>query len=116
MISKISALCLVMSFVLLLSFGVSNSFATGSTALGNLSGVAEQASAVAEGSSITELLNINSASPEMLAQIPGVGPKIGEAISAYREANGAFSQIKDLLNVDGIDMSLLEKIKPFITI
>lgn len=65
---------------------------------------------------VTDLLNINTASVESLTQIPGISPKIGEAISTYRELNGAFSSVSDLLNVDGIDMSLLEKIKPFLTI
>lgn len=63
-----------------------------------------------------DLLNINTASVDALAKIPGIGPKIGEAIAAYREANGAFSSLSDLVNVEGIDASLVEKIKPFLTL
>ncbi|MFW2365598.1 MAG: ComEA family DNA-binding protein [Desulforhopalus sp.] len=77
----------------------------------SLTGIAQQA--VSKGS-LGETININSATPEMLSAIPGVGPQIGEAITKYREANGAFTQIKDLLNVEGIDEKLLEAIKPFI--
>lgn len=80
-----------------------------------LSGLVEQAGALAESGALGEMLNVNSATPEMLAAIPGIGPKLGEGIASYREAHGAFTGIKDLLNVEGIDMSLIEKIKPFLT-
>lgn len=63
-----------------------------------------------------EQININTASVEALSNIPGVGPKIGEAIAAYREAHGAFKSVADLANVEGIDAALLEQIKPFLTI
>ncbi len=70
----------------------------------------------AEAAGAMEAININSASVEALSKIPGVGPKIGEAIAAYRETHGAFNSVADLVNVEGIDASLLEKIKPFISI
>lgn len=61
-------------------------------------------------------LNINTASIESLSNIPGLSPKISEAIAAYREAEGAFKSLSELTNVEGIDAGLLEKIKPFLTI
>jgi len=66
--------------------------------------------------SAVEQLNINTASVDALANIPGIGPKISEAIATYREANGAFKSVADLVNVEGIDAALLEKIKPFLSI
>lgn len=66
--------------------------------------------------SAVEQLNINTASVDALANIPGIGPKIGEAIAAYREANGTFKSLADLVNVEGIDAALLEKIKPFLSL
>ncbi len=69
-----------------------------------------------EAAGAMEAININSASVEALSKIPGVGPKIGEAIAAYRETHGAFKSVADLVNVEGIDATLLEKIKPFISI
>jgi comEA protein len=75
-----------------------------------LSDIAGQAAAV------LEKVNINSANVDALGSIPGIGPKIGEAIAAYREANGAFSSVADLVNIEGIDAALLEKITPFLTI
>jgi competence protein ComEA len=61
-------------------------------------------------------LNINTASVESLANIPGIGTKISEAIATYREAHGTFKSVSDLVNVEGIDAALLEKIKPFLTL
>lgn len=72
-------------------------------------GMVDQASAMKDG------IDINSATPEMLATIPGIDPKIAEGIAKYREANGAFTNAKDLLNVDGITPDLLNKIKPFLS-
>lgn len=81
-----------------------------------LSGLAEKAGAIAESGNLGELFNINEVSSDVLAQIPGLGENLSKAITAYRDANGPFTQIKDLLNVEGIDATLLEKIKPFLKI
>ena len=97
---------------LLLSFTTTPIFAVDNTATPSVTGLADKATKLSE-SSLKEL-NINSATPEMLAAIPGIGPQISEGIAKYREANGAFTDIKDLLNVEGIDMALLEKIKPYL--
>ncbi|MBM9514376.1 ComEA family DNA-binding protein [Desulfogranum marinum] len=77
---------------------------------GSMTDMADQAAAVAQ------QLNVNTASVDALANIPGIGEKVGQAIAAYREANGAFTSLADLVNVDGIDAALLEKIKPFLSI
>jgi len=79
------------------------------TAPSALAGLAQQASSLSEGS-----LDINSATPELLAAIPGIGQQISEAIVKYREANGAFKNIQELLNIKGIDAGLIEKIGPFL--
>lgn len=109
---KIAELVLISIFVS--SLCVSSVYAVEKTPSSALSGIAAQAGALAEGGSFGEMININSATPELLASIPGIGPQLGEAIASYRQANGAFTEIKDLLKVEGIDMSLLEKIKPFL--
>lgn len=100
----------VASAALLLTLSVSNAVATDSEAPSALAGIAEKAA------NVKEMINLNSASTDMLAAIPGIGPKIAEAITSYRDANGAFSQIKDLVNVEGIDMSLIEKITPLLSL
>lgn len=70
----------------------------------------------AKGESIIELLDINTATTEMLAKVPVIGEQLGKAIVAFRDTNGPFAQVADLLKVDGIDTDLLEKIKPFIKV
>lgn len=105
---------LVFISLIVASLCVSSVYAVEKTPSSALSGIAAQAGSLAEGGSLGEMININSATPELLASIPGIGPQLGEAIVGYRQANGSFTEIKDLLNVKGIDMSLLEKIKPFL--
>ena len=57
-----------------------------------------------------EPLDINSATADQLAMtLSGVGNSKAEAIVAYRDANGPFASIDDLVNVKGIGPSLLDK-------
>ncbi len=71
---------------------------------------------VGKATDLKDLVNINTASTEALAAIPGVSPKVAESITSYREANGAFSKIADLINVDGVDMKLLKRITPLLSL
>ena len=47
-------------------------------------------------------LDLNQATVEELDALPGVGPAIARRIVAFREKNGAFKRIEDLMNVRGI--------------
>lgn len=47
-------------------------------------------------------ININSASADELQLLDGVGPSTANAIVEYREQNGAFVSVDDLVNVKGI--------------
>ncbi len=58
----------------------------------------------------TTLLSINSASAKELATLKGIGLKKAQAIVNYRETNGNYLSIDDLLKVKGIGKKvLLEK-------
>ena len=57
-------------------------------------------------------ININLASVVELEQLPGVGPATAKAIVAYREKNGAFQRVEDLLKVRGIGPAKLSEILP----
>ncbi|GAB4398578.1 MAG: hypothetical protein OHK003_21140 [Anaerolineales bacterium] len=63
----------------------------------------------------SELININTASREELDSLPGIGPTIAQRIIDYREENGPFQTIGDILNVSGIGPSTFENIKDLIT-
>lgn len=58
------------------------------------------------------LINLNLASAIELEQLPGVGPTTAKAIIAYREKNGAFARVEDLLKVSGIGPAKLREILP----
>jgi comEA protein len=57
-----------------------------------------------------EKININTAGPEQLTQLKGVGPAIAERIVDYREKNGSFTSAEQLLEVRGIGPKTLEAI------
>lgn len=61
-------------------------------------------------------ININTATAEELEELPGIGPALSQAIVSYREENGAFTQVEDLMNVKGIGEGKLEAIRDEITL
>ena len=63
-----------------------------------------------------DLVNINTASKEELTSLNGIGDAKANAIIEYRNTNGLFSSIEDLLKVSGISQSLYVKIKAYITV
>jgi competence ComEA-like helix-hairpin-helix protein len=54
-------------------------------------------------------ININSAPPEQLAELPGIGEVRGSDIVRYREEHGPYRSIYDLGNVPGIGPSLFRR-------
>lgn len=62
-------------------------------------------------------VNINEADAATLAaMLNGVGSSKAEAIVAYREQYGAFSNIEELTEVKGIGMAILERNRERITL
>ncbi|MDG2794243.1 competence protein ComEA, partial [Vibrio parahaemolyticus] len=55
-------------------------------------------------------------SKEQLEKITGIGSRKAESILKYREEHGPFQKIEDLLEIDGIGVKSLEKIKDQIII
>ena len=47
-------------------------------------------------------LNLNTATADELAELPGIGPELAKRILAYREAHGGFSTVEELMEVSGI--------------
>ena len=63
-----------------------------------------------------KLININTATKESLMTLPGIGESRAESIIAYREQNGYFSSVEDIMKVSGIKEAAFEKIKDYICI
>lgn len=61
-------------------------------------------------------ININTASKEMLMQIPGIGESKALAIIAYRQEHGSFSEIEDVMQVEGIKDGVFAKMKDYIVV
>lgn len=61
-------------------------------------------------------ININTASADELMTLPGIGPSTAEKIISYREQNGEFKKIEDIMNVSGIGEGKFNKMKDYITV
>jgi competence ComEA-like helix-hairpin-helix protein len=57
------------------------------------------------------LLNVNTATAEQLAALPGLGEKTAAAVVAYRAAHGKFKRVADLDQVEGIGPATIAKLE-----
>ena len=62
------------------------------------------------------LVNINTADAETLETLPGIGPAKAEAIIAYRDEQGGFTVIEDIMLVPGIKEAAFSRIKDHIKV
>ena len=61
-------------------------------------------------------INLNKATAVELSKLKGIGMKYAERIVEYRDKNGPFKNVEDLLNVQGIGPKTLEKNKDLIIV
>ncbi|MCR5742108.1 MAG: helix-hairpin-helix domain-containing protein [Lachnospiraceae bacterium] len=66
-------------------------------------------------SASSTLININTATKEQLMTLPGIGETKALSIIAYREQNGDFISIEDIMKVSGIKESAYLNLKNYIT-
>ncbi|MBN1428273.1 MAG: helix-hairpin-helix domain-containing protein [Anaerolineae bacterium] len=62
------------------------------------------------------IVNINTATQAELETLPGIGPAIAGRIIEYRESQGPFNSIEDIMNVSGIGPATFEKMRALITV
>lgn len=66
--------------------------------------------------SISDKVNVNTATEKVLSTLPSIGDIKAKKIIEYRKSNGNFSNINDLLNVDGIGKETLDNIRERVVI
>ncbi|MEG1742210.1 MAG: helix-hairpin-helix domain-containing protein, partial [Acetivibrio sp.] len=59
-------------------------------------------------------VNINTASKAELMTLTGIGEAKAEAILSYREKNGTYGSLEDLMKIEGIKSGVYNKIKDYI--
>jgi competence protein ComEA len=62
------------------------------------------------------IVNINTASVKELDALPGIGAKTAALIVEYRQKNGPFKKIEELMNVRGVGEKSFLKLKPQLTV
>ncbi len=62
------------------------------------------------------LVDLNAATVEELDKLPGIGPVTAAAITAWRDANGRFTSVDQLGDVDGIGPARLEKLRDLVRV
>lgn len=60
-------------------------------------------------------LNINTATVEELAKVPGLNAEKAKAIVDYREQMGDIKSLDELLDINGFDKALVDKLKDLLT-
>ncbi len=63
-----------------------------------------------------QLVNINRAEAWLLESLPGIGPVKAQAIVEYRQQNGPFSSIYEIMEVEGFGEASFEQIEHLITV
>lgn len=63
----------------------------------------------------SSLININTASKEVLMTLPGIGEAKANSIIKFREKNNGFNDITEIMQVSGIKEAVYENIKDLIT-
>jgi competence protein ComEA len=65
---------------------------------------------------VGDVINLNTASATDIATLPGIGPKTAELIVQYRQKNGSFKKVEEIMNVKGVGEKTFLKLKSRLTV
>jgi competence protein ComEA len=81
-----------------------------------LQGEAAPSATGAAGTSGDGRIDLNAADATQLETLPRIGPAMAQRIVEWREANGRFTSVEDLLAVPGIGDKMLEALRDLVTV
>jgi comEA protein len=64
----------------------------------------------------TEIINLNTATAAQLGSLPGIGAKTADLIIQYRQKNGPFKKVEEIMNVKGVGEKSFLKLKSRIVV
>lgn len=76
----------------------------------------EQSAVASPGGGGTGKVNLNTADQAALEELPGIGPALAQRILKWRDDNGRFTSVDDLLAVSGIGDKVLAALRDLVTV
>jgi competence protein ComEA len=61
-------------------------------------------------------VNLNTATKADLEKLPGIGPSMAQRILDYRQKNGSFKKVEELMNIQGIGEKSFLKLKALVVV
>jgi competence protein ComEA len=63
-----------------------------------------------------QVVNLNTAAAADLQKLPGIGAAMAARIIEYRQKNGGFKKVEELMNVQGIGEKVFLRLKPLVSV